>query len=143
MASVKVTIPSKAIIRACNTPGGPVYEWRDQIGLAILHQAEATAPINDPLNAVHRGLIVGTYAASFGGDRRGSSGHHVIARVYNDAPHADIVESGRPAVYSNQGFSWTKWRGDIRQVPATRGRAGQHILARALVAVMGSQGLTA
>jgi len=183
MASgVKVRIDDKAIISALNTPGGGVYEWRDQIGQEVRSNAEGMAPINDPMNAEHRGGEVGTYKASFDFDRRGSSGHHVVARVLNTADHAIYVERGRSASWKMQIFSWTEWDGAIQRVggpgklpdmiqisrrrfrPLSRGeraynarigkmpkrvgdhtnaRAGQHILARALIGAMGSAGITA
>ena len=183
MAQVTVKITDRLIIAALNTPGGGVYQWRDEVGREIKATAEATSPINDPLNAVHRGGVVGTYKAGWDWDRRGSSGHHVIARVTNSSDHAVYVEWGRTASRKLQIFSWTAWGGDIRRVggpqpvptdargrhlfyrrglsrgelafneriaglprwagSGTKARAGQHILGRATVAVLGSQGISA
>jgi hypothetical protein len=181
--SVKVHVTDKAIITALNTPGGAVSEWRDHIGQEVKSHAQRNSPINDPLNAMHRGGEVGEYAGSWDWDRRGSSGHHVVARVLNYADHAIFVELGRSGSSKMQIFSWTAWDGDIRRIggPAevanyggwtlgrhprrlskgelrynerinrtlpkregdrTGPRAGMHILSRALVAVMGSAGIS-
>jgi hypothetical protein len=53
-------------------------------------------------------------------DRRGSSGHHVVARVLNSSDHAEYVEYGRSASTKLQIFSWTAWGGDIRRVGGPR-----------------------
>ncbi len=129
----KINIKGSAIIRALNTPGGGVYEWRDRRATQILDICELSSPVNDPLNAVHRGGIVGTYKFGWRGDRRGSRGHHVIARIYNEAPHAVYVEEGRSASVELQTFSWTAWDGRIRTIGGhlgggTRAREGRHIL---------------
>lgn len=185
MVDVKVNVTHKAIISALNTPGGAVHDWRDMIGGEIMSIAQGTSPINDPLNAQHRGGEVGIYKASWDWDRRGSSGHHVVARVTNDAPHAVFVEWGRSPSYKMQIFSWTEWGGAIGRIggpteipseggrtigrrrnrrlsrgelaynerirntlPRYRGshtnaREGYHILGKAVVAVLGSQGISA
>jgi hypothetical protein len=181
---VRVTIDDRLIISALNTPGGGVFRWRDEVGSDIKVTAEAMSPINDPLNARHRGGVVGTYKAGWDWDRRGSSGHHVVARVTNSADHAIYVEFGRTASSKMQIFSWTAWGGDIRRIGGPRpvptdergrhrfrnrglspgevrfnaristtlppwagshtgARAGQHILGKATVAVLGSVGISA
>ena len=137
MAGVKVHVTDRAIITALNTPGGAVHSWRDEVTPRVMAHAIAHAPINDPLNAVHRGMVVGDYAAGFGWDRRGSSGHHVIGRVTNSAEHAIYVELGRRSSSKRQRFSWTEWDGDIRTVRHTGARDGKHILRDALAAVLG------
>jgi hypothetical protein len=171
-SSVKVHITDRAVITALGTPGGPVYEWRDQIGAEIKAQAQATSPVNDPQNAVHRGGRVGTYKKGWDWDRRGSRGHHNIARIVNSADHADIVEYGRSGSSRMQIFSWTEWQGEIKRIggpkPNPRGRSarqralnkaskdlppwagyrtgarpGRHILARAVASALGSQGIAA
>ena len=129
---VRVLIRGADVIRALNTPGGPVREYVDNIGKDTRRIATATAPVNDPLDAQHRGGVVGTYKASFRFDRRGSRGHRVIGRVTNSAGHADIVENGRSASHRWQRFSWTVWGGDIRRVDYTGAREGKHILRNAL-----------
>jgi hypothetical protein len=188
MAQVKVTVTNRAIISALNTPGGAIHDWRDMIGNEIENTAFANSPVNDPLNAMHRDGITGVYKAGWDWDRRGSSGHHVVARVTNAAPHAVFVEWGRTSSGKMQIFSWahpvvtpkfTTTPGDIVRVggptPAvvppsrrvqklsrgeiaynarisklpprigsrTAERAGEHILGKAVVAVLGSQGISA
>lgn len=181
---VKVRIEDHLIISALNTPGGGVYRWRDEVGGEIKAVAEGMSPINNPANAQHRDGVVGTYKKGWDWDRRGSSGHHVVARVTNSADHAVYVEYGRSASHELQIFSWTAWGGDIRRVGGpqpvptdergrhatrrrklspgevkynerikrtlprwagshTSARAGQHILGRATVAVLGSVGISA
>jgi hypothetical protein len=174
MASlVNVQISDRAIITALNTPGGDVYKWRDEVTKEVIANARINAPVNDPMNAMHRGGTVGVYKASFDWDRRGSSGHHTIGRVTNSADHAIYVELGRSGSSKMQIFSWTEWGGAIQRIggpskvsnsrrPLSRGelafnerigklpkrvgsrthdRAGQHILAKALAAALGSQGI--
>jgi hypothetical protein len=113
---VKVTINDHAIISALNTPGGAIHEWRDEVGSQIKALAQARSPINNPMNAEHRGGEVGTYKAGWDWDRRGSSGHHVVARVTNSADHAIYVEYGRSGSRKLQIFSWTEWGGGINRV---------------------------
>jgi len=113
---VTVRISDAAIVSALNTPGGGVHRWRDEVGSEIKSIAEATSPVNDPLNAQHRGGVVGTYKAAWDWDRRGSSGHSVVARVTNSSDHAIYVEYGRSASYAMQIFSWTAWGGDIGRI---------------------------
>lgn len=140
MAQVKVLIRSTDVIRALNTPGGAVREFVDEVSLDTLRYAEAASPVNDPLNAMHRGGVVGTYLAGWRFDRRGSRGHFVLGRVLNIAKHADIVEFGRGPAYTpivskeegGQRFSWTVWGGVIRTVDYTGPRDGRHILRDAL-----------
>lgn len=175
--ATRVTVTDRAIISALNTPGGAVYRWRDEVGRETKRIAEGIAPINNPMNAEHRGGTVGTYQASFGFDRRGSSGHHVVARVTNDSDHADIVEFGRSSSSKMQVFSWAEFGGATVRVggpgsissflqgkrtvsrrqaleafignlppkigKSTQAREGYHILSRALVGAMGSQGISA
>jgi len=116
MGSAKVHISDRAIISALNTPGGAVFRWRDEIGQEIKRVAISLSPVNDELNAQHRGGVVGTYKKGWGWDRRGSRGHHVIARVTNSAAHAQYVEYGRSASRKMQIFSWTEWGGEIKRV---------------------------
>jgi len=175
MASVRVKITDRAIITALNTPGGGVFRWRDEVGSEIKSIAEATSPINDPENALHRGGDVGRLKASWDWDRRGSSGHHVICRVTNGQNHAVYVEWGRTSSGKMQIFSWSAYGGAIVRIggpgkvsredrPLSRGelafnarvdtlpkrvgsktaaRAGEHILGKATVAVLGSAGIAA
>lgn len=132
-ATVKVDVSGRAIISALNTPGGAVFRWRDRRGREILNECEAKSPINNVLNAQHRGGVVGTYKFGWRGDRVGSGGHNVQARVYNVAPHAVYVEEGRRASSLIQTFSWTAFDGRIRTIGGhlgggTSARPGRHIL---------------
>jgi hypothetical protein len=113
---VNVRISDRAIISALNTPGGAIHEWRDQICMEVRATAQATAPINNPENAQHRGGVVGEYKKGFDWDRRGSSGHHVVGRVTNSQPYAIYVELGRSASAKMQIFSWTAWGGKIKRI---------------------------
>lgn len=139
MTQVKVLIRSSDIIRALNTPGGAVREFVDEVTNDTFVYAVDSSPVNDPLNAQHRGGVVGTYAASWGTDRRGSRGHRVIGRVFNTADHALFVEEGRGPAFTpivkgvggGQRFSWTVWGGRIRKVPYTGARGGRHVLRNA------------
>jgi len=132
----KVKITDHAIITALNTPGGAVYEWRDNVGRRILDICELSSPVNDVLNAMHRNGVVGTYKFGWRGDRRGSRGHRMVARIYNEAGHAWYVEYGRTASTKVQTFSWTKWHGQTRTIggetehglTGTGPRRGRHIL---------------
>jgi hypothetical protein len=136
MASATVHITDARIIQACNTPGGPVYEWRNKKEAEVLRVAYNLSPVNDPQNAQHRGGNVGTFRRSFVSRRTGNQ-HHVGFVVENFADHAIYVELGRSASSKRQVFSWTAWGGDIRAVPATRRREGQHVLRRAVNAASG------
>jgi hypothetical protein len=137
-SSVRVTISDELLISALNTPGGAVYEWRDDTGDWITDYARRTAPVNNPLDAVHRDGVVGTYRDSFYFSRYGN-GHRLGARIGNIADHAIYVEEGRSASTQFQQFSWTKWGGDIRSVGrggwagrGTAARGGRHILRNAV-----------
>lgn len=121
MADVTVRITDRLIINACNTPGGPVYEWRDMVTARIREDAIVNSPINDPMNAQHRAEVVGTFQRSWAPwDRRGSHGHNNIGRVMNTADHAQIVEYGRSASRKMQIFSWTAWGPGIYRVGGPR-----------------------
>lgn len=133
MATVEVSIPEANLVRALNSPGGPVSNWRDETAERIVSTARVLAPVNSPLNAQHRGGFVGEYRASFDWERGHSGNQHLVrAVIMNFAPHAVYVELGRGPSFSKQTFSWTRWGGQIRTVNATRGWPGQHILERAL-----------
>lgn len=138
IGDVRVNITDRSVISACNTPGGVVFEWRDDVAEKITRAAIIASPVNDPLNAVHRGGEVGEYQRSWGFDRVGSNQHRVRATIYNGADHADIVEFGRRASFKSQVFSWGEFNppGDIRRVGFTRSRPGNHILRDATNRVM-------
>lgn len=134
MADVVVNITDVQIIEALNTPGGPVFRWRDETAEMTIRIAQATGPVNDVLNALHRGGVVGTYIRSFGWDRVGSNGHQVRATITNDCDHADIVELGR---HTSHGFERFTWRSavppgaEVWTRRGTGGREGKHVLERA------------
>lgn len=134
MADVEVNISDVTIIAALNTPGGPVFRWRDETAELTIRIGQLTGPINDPLNARHRGGVVGTYVRSFGYDRVGSNGHQVRATITNDCDHADIVELGRHHSSSFEIFSWRSAvppGAIIYSKRGTGGREGKHVLERA------------
>lgn len=139
MASdVEVDISDVAIISALNTPGGGVFEWRDEVAHDVIGKAIAMSPVNDINNAVHRGGVVGTYKASWGFDRMGSNGHRVRAVIYNGSDHADLVEFGRGVSNSFEVFSWRSAvppGSKVIREHGTRGYNGRHVLARAVNAV--------
>lgn len=106
----KVYISDVLVIKACNTPGGSggVAREMNKWTARCMARARMTAPVNNVLNAVHRGGVVGTYAASFKRYRRGN-GHYLLRSVYNVAPHAVFVERGR----SSTSFAANVWAADV------------------------------
>jgi hypothetical protein len=127
----RVNINTATVWQGLHSRRGCVREWVDDLAETTKRNAERAAPVNDPLNAVHRGGVVGTYKRSFGISGAGSNQHSTKRTVYNSAPHARIVEFGRRPTRKWQTFSWTFWKGDIRTVTFTEGRDGQHILENA------------
>jgi len=103
---VDVSITDAGVIRALNTPGGAMYEWRGKVEDEILDWCHSLAPINHKLNAAHRGGVVGTYKAGFRSSTIGSNGHWLRLRVYNVADHANIVEYGRSKSLKPERFAW-------------------------------------
>jgi hypothetical protein len=78
-----------------------------KIQAAVLRRARTIAPVNDRRNAVHRGLVTGTYKASiYAKTRVGSNQRQTRFEAGARASHATIVEFGRPAVRARQVFSW-------------------------------------
>lgn len=137
-AGVEVDITDISVIKALNTPGGAVFEWRDDSAVAIVRRATFTSPVNDPFNATHRNWVIGTYIAAWGFDRKGSNGHQVRATIYNGAPHADLVEFGRSPSFRRERFGWTEHTppGSIRtHLGGTYGWSGHHTLRNAVNAV--------
>jgi hypothetical protein len=129
MARVNVKVTPASILRATNTPGGPAFEWRDETAEAVVALAVAKSPINDPLNALHRGGQVGTYAASWHWDRQGSNGFELKARVYNTSDHAVQVEYGRGRSGGYERFTWAAAGGRMQhRFRGTRGWEGHHVL---------------
>lgn len=128
MPDVDVHITDRTVITALNTPGGAVYEWRDRVMNDIEDRAWARSPVNNPLNARHRGGVVGTYKRGWRVSRAGSNGHRVRMTISNVADHAVYVELGRSASGKYQVFAWTRWGGRTQWVGANtefnRQRAG-------------------
>lgn len=110
------------VIKALNTPGGAAFEWRDETALKVFERCVLDSPVNDPLNAVHRGGVVGGYKAGWRFDRIGSNGSQLRATVYNTSDHAYYVEHGRGQSSGREVFSWTQTGGQIIEV--LRGTGG-------------------
>lgn len=137
---VRVDIKDAYIISALNTPGGAVHNWRNDTEEQLLIRCFETSPVNDVLDAVHRGGIVGEYQRSWVTRRYGNQ-HRVGFAIENFADHAIFVEEGRSASTKVQRFSWSEWGGDIRVVgfpwgTGTKRRDGQHVLRNATNAVL-------
>lgn len=111
MASVDTRISTNinrtTVAFALNNPAnGPVWRYRELSMHAALTACIAGAPVNDPLNAVHRGGVVGTYKASMRSDRIGSNQYQLRFNITNSAGHAGVVENGRAGSSKDQFFSW-------------------------------------
>ena len=108
----------------------PVLVWREQALAVARTTALALAPVNNVLNAKHRGGVVGTYKASIRVERTGNQyGRGFRLGAY--APHAAIVENGRSASRKDQYFSWTAAGGIARWYDSTGARDGDHVIERA------------
>ena len=134
---VQVDISDRAVISACNTPGGPIYEWRDDTAVEIIRLATAASPVNDILNTLHdlTRPPIGDFQRKWGFDRRGSNGHRVQATIFNGSEHADIVEFGRRRTFGQETFAWTEHipPGETDTHPrGTAGREGNHVLRNAV-----------
>jgi hypothetical protein len=142
--NVRVDIKDALIISALNRPGGGVNDWRNGTEEQLLARCYATSPVNDRLDAVHRGGVVGVYKASWVTRRQGN-GHRVGFQIENFSDHAIYVEEGRGPSHKFQTFSWTRWGGEIRSVGGraggrgTFGRDGKHILRDATNSVMATR----
>jgi hypothetical protein len=162
MATVDVDIPDSGIIRACNTPGGPVHEFMDRLASKVENNAIRRSPVNAAANAIHRGGRTGTYKAGWRTTSIGSNGHMVRRNTYNVSGHSEVVEYGRSSSRRLQVFSWTAWQGDIRYIGPkgfrkarkgkkkmdrewggrkTAARPGKHVLKNATNAALVSEGL--
>lgn len=120
--TAKSTVDPIKFYRAVNGPDGLLRSaMRDCRNQTVDHLAR-NAPRNSPLNERHRGKDR-PYAASFVSDLYGNQFGSGF-RVGNSSPHAIYVERGRTLSNKKQVFSWKRWGGDIREVNATRGRAG-------------------
>lgn len=147
------TISGVTIYKALHAEGGVVDDWMDSIVQQLFEYSKALTVervgdgtgMNNPLNAGHRGGVVGTYLANWGWDSKGTNRRQSQRRFNNSSPHADIVEFGRPYVRRRQVFTWKdalgpgtfrngRWyRGEPRpggevSTPRTRARRGQHIV---------------
>ena len=159
MALVRVVVLDSSIINALNRPGRPVSNWRDEVGTRIESAARVLSPVNDVLNAQHRGGVVGTYRAAWSWERGHAGNQHLVrAIITNSSNHAQAVEYGNPGSSEFQVFSWTNWGGATKWVgPATvrnfrragpyprggsfqKGYDGRHVLRDATNAVVGLAG---
>lgn len=131
-------ISNVLIIKALNPPTKPMGRWADRLARDVHRIAVRNAPVNDPLNAIHRSGIVGTYKRSLQWDRRGTNGHFVRRRIYSPVTHAIIVEKGRPSTKGGRWevFYWNRKPGVKMAVQGTSGRGGYHVLERAFVQAM-------
>lgn len=136
----RVVISDLLVIKALNTPGGSggVWRWIEAVKRDTIKNAIRIAPTNDPLNAIHRGGVVGTYRASFRSDGRGSNGHFLRRSIYNTADHARIVEHGRRSTRGGRWevFYWSQHPGREIRTRGTSGRHGDHVLERAFFMAM-------
>lgn len=141
-STARVFISDTLVIKALNTETGSGGVARDlnKTVKSILLRARAKAPVNKAADAVHRGGVRGTYAASFVRKRQGY-GHILVREVWNTAPHAIYVEKGLRSTKFAPGtkggrwetFSWTQTGGRIESHPGTGARSGRHILEEAFI----------
>ena len=96
------------ISAALNGVGGPVRIWRDTTAAEAFALAIERAPVNNPLNAQHRGGVVGTYKAKMDMTLEGSNQTRLRFTITNFSQHARFVENGRSASFKHQFFSWTQ-----------------------------------
>ena len=110
---VKSYFPDALVIRALNTPNGSGGVSRDLSRTAFRTKMRAIAlsPRNNPMNATHRGGVVGTYQRSFKTSGKGSNGHKVLRTIWNTADHAWIVEDGRRDTRFGGRFWHLAWPG--------------------------------
>lgn len=135
---VATEISDVLIIKATNTAGkGVVARWLSGVVTRVIAQCEATAPVSDPLDRLHREWDEGgTYKASFDAlGKAGSNGHKIRRAVSNTAPHAIFVERGRSATSKDQYYSSKAWP-EPHWSDFTGARAGQHIMEDALAHVL-------
>jgi hypothetical protein len=119
---ITVRVSDKLIIKACNTPGGSGGVARDMNATAkkVKMRAIQLSPRNNPMNASHRGGVVGVYQRSFK-TRRYGNGHILVREIWNTAKHAGVVEDGRRSTHWGQTFWDTQWPGHFRQLHRTPG----------------------
>lgn len=135
---VATEISEILIIEACNSAGkGIVARWLSGVLTRIIAECEATAPVSNPDDRLHRPWDPGgTYKASFERLGKEGSNQHIIRRgVSNTAPHAVFVERGRKASTKPQYYSSKLWP-DPHWSHKTGPRQGTHILENALEKVL-------
>jgi hypothetical protein len=118
---VTVRVSDKLIIKACNTPSGSggVARSMNKTAKKVKLRAVQLSPRNNPMNATHRGGVVGTYQRSFK-TRRYGNGHILVREIWNTSDHAAIVEDGRRSTRWGQTFWEDRWPGHRHWL----GRAG-------------------
>lgn len=109
-------VTQRTIVTAINTPGGIVYEWRDERAKAIRDRGRVKSPVNKKGNAMHRGGVTGTYRRMWRWERGRASTVVLRAVIRNRADHATYVEFGRRMSREYQKFSWTRWDDQIRYI---------------------------
>lgn len=130
-----MAITQRQVWIAVNTPGGPVYEYRDKLADRMERRARTKSPKNKTSNAKHRGGRTGTYRIAWKWERFGNQNGSGL-RIGNYAGHALFVEEGRSMSTKYQRFSWSRWLGQIRYIgkppknifaklPRGQGRRGQ------------------
>jgi hypothetical protein len=132
--TTKSTVTMRSVADQMNGVGGPVWRWREATMNLAMMNAVLSAPINNPLNATHRGGAVGEYKRSFSSSRLGSNQYQMRFTISNSAGHAKFVEEGRGASNRRQVFGWVRNvpPGSIQEFSHTRGRPGKYIIRRAV-----------
>lgn len=112
---VTVRVSDKLIIKACNTPSGSggVARSMNKTAKKVKLRAVQLSPRNNPMNATHRGGVVGTYQRSFK-TRRYGNGHILVREIWNTSDHAAIVEDGRRSTHWGQRFWDSQWPGHFK-----------------------------
>lgn len=118
-----------------NGPGGPVFLWRERTMRLALSTAQLRAPVNNPLNALHRNRGVGRFKAGLRSARTGGIRVGLGFRVSANAPHSVFVEDGRSASTRWQRFSWTRVP-KIRWYGRTRRRRGTKVVYRSVLSAV-------
>ena len=141
MADVEVDISQAQVTLVLNAPGGLVNDWMRETIAGIEAAAIANSPINDVLNAMHRGGVVGTYKASWRSPAITNGSNSVSGTVENTAGHAIFVEEGRDHVVGQQRFSWRNFKppGSIHVVQNSAGYPRQRVLYYATQDVLEAQ----
>ena len=105
------TVNSRTIWQATNKPGGIVADYVGDLADLTQDYAVLASPVNNPLNARRPGHHApGLYKRRWSHRRQAAGRLTVRFVVMNSAPHADIVERGKPFVRKRQVFSWAHAR---------------------------------